>query len=98
MAGDEVVTALARLLRHRLIAMAGQAGRLGGPRFGMILPLAAGEAATQIDRLRAAFSSLNHRGRDGGDFHVSFRAGVAEARPGDSAAQLIARAEEKVVS
>lgn len=78
-AGDRVLVALARLLRTR-VGVRGQAYRLGGDEFGLLLPGAtAAEAAQVADGIvRAA------RAEPLGDVPVTVSVGVAASTPGTS--------------
>ena len=78
-AGDLVIRTLASLLRQRLRAVDG-IGRLGGEEFLAVLAnCGAGEAATILDGIRRRFAQIEFAGQ-GGVFHVTFSAGVAESR------------------
>jgi diguanylate cyclase (GGDEF)-like protein len=78
-AGDLVIRTLATLLRQRLRAVDG-IGRLGGEEFLAVLSnCGAAEAATILDGVRRRFAQVEFAGQ-GGVFHVTFSAGVAESR------------------
>lgn len=78
--GDQVLRSFARLIRRRL-RTSDVLGRYGGGTFGIVLPDAGIEAARGVlESIRADFSAMPHTAF-GGDFRVTFSAGVA-AFPG----------------
>jgi diguanylate cyclase (GGDEF)-like protein len=78
-AGDLVIRTLASLLRQRLRAVDG-IGRMGGEEFLAVLSnCGAAEAASILDGIRRRFAQIEFAGQ-GGVFHVSFSAGIAESR------------------
>jgi diguanylate cyclase (GGDEF)-like protein len=78
-AGDLVIRTLASLLRQRLRAVDG-IGRMGGEEFLAVLSnCGAAEAASILDGIRRRFAQIEFAGQ-GGVFHVSFSAGIAETR------------------
>jgi diguanylate cyclase (GGDEF)-like protein len=93
-AGDLVIRTLASLLRQRLRVVDG-IGRIGGEEFlGVLSNCAAGEAAGIVDGIRRRFAQIEFNGR-GGQFRVSFSAGVSESRGSThNAAELVAAADK----
>ena len=97
--GDEVLRCVAAHLQTQSRRAAGDralAGRHGGEEFLMLLPgLTLGEAAAALDGARAALARQVLRKADDGQVlgRVSFSAGVAQLRPGDSVDSLIDRAD-----
>jgi diguanylate cyclase len=94
--GDDVLCFVARHLADRLEAAGGSVGRLGGEEFvGLIPGLGVQAAAARIDRIRAELAGQVLRSAvDGSSMgRISFSAGVAEQRPGQSAERLIERAD-----
>ncbi len=76
--GDNVIRALARLLKQRLRKI-DSVGRYGGEEFAIILPQTHMAAAfKKLDEMRKGFSKLSHRTMEGGEFSVTFSAGLAE--------------------
>lgn len=93
-AGDLVIRTLASLLRQRLRAVDG-VGRMGGEEFLAVLSnCGAAEAATILDGIRRRFAQIAFAGQ-GGSFHVSFSAGVAESRGSThGSAELLSAADK----
>ncbi|MBX9754623.1 MAG: diguanylate cyclase [Pseudomonadaceae bacterium] len=74
--GDNVIRALANLLRQRLRRV-DSLGRYGGEEFMAVLPDCNGEqAVTILDEIRQQFSSIRFADEQS-EFHVSLSAGVA---------------------
>ncbi|MGI4876357.1 MAG: diguanylate cyclase [Janthinobacterium lividum] len=93
--GDEVLRHVARHLENG-VAAPGAVGRLGGEEFIAVLPdVSVGGATAAIDGLRAHLAGqLIRRNSDGTSLgRVTFSAGVAADRPGDSAEALLGRAD-----
>lgn len=94
--GDDVLRFVARHLADRLEKDGGFVGRLGGEEFVGVMPgTTAQSAAGRIDRVRADLAGQVLRSAaDGSSMgRISFSAGVAEHRAGQSADQLIERAD-----
>jgi diguanylate cyclase (GGDEF)-like protein len=93
-AGDLVIRTLATLLRQRLRAVDG-VGRMGGEEFLAVLSnCGAAEAAAILDGIRRRFAQIEFAGQ-GGVFHVSFSAGIAESRGSThGSADLLAAADK----
>lgn len=91
-AGDRVLAELGRLL----LADSGAgdlACRYGGEEFAVVLTDATlADGVRRIDALRARFGALAIAGPDG-PLGARFSAGVAQAEPGEQAAELFARAD-----
>lgn len=74
--GDNVIRALANLLRQRLRRV-DSIGRYGGEEFMAVLPECTGEQAVQVvDEIRHQFSKINFADKQS-EFYVSLSAGVA---------------------
>lgn len=100
-AGDEVLRGFAERVRSQLRKMdiigRGEVdstfGRYGGEEFLLLLPYAAGSsAASCMARLRKAVADAPFP-TSVGNMTVTFSAGVAQHKPGESNASLIARAD-----
>lgn len=94
--GDDVLCFVARHLADRLEKDGGAVGRLGGEEFVGLLPgVSVQAAAGRIDRIRAELAGQVLRSAvDGSSMgRISFSAGVAEHRDGQSAEQVIERAD-----
>ncbi|WP_336920967.1 histidine kinase N-terminal 7TM domain-containing diguanylate cyclase [Aquipuribacter sp. SD81] len=90
--GDEVLVALSRLLQAAAGAD-GVAARLGGEEFVLVLPgLTAGRAHDRVEDLRRRCGGVVVPARDG-TVRVSVSAGIAQLRPGQDAARLLAAAD-----
>ncbi|GLH69895.1 diguanylate cyclase [Geothrix rubra] len=75
--GDQVLRAFSRLLQQRL-RRTDALGRYGGEEFGIVLPdTELAEARALLEGLREDFAALRFHG-PGGDFGVSFSAGLAD--------------------
>jgi len=93
--GDQVLISLSRFLRQRL-RKTDVIGRYGGEEFGLILTGAPGDQAHMvIDRIRADFAKVEHP-RAGGEFCVSFSAGVASLESCRSAGELLLAADKSL--
>lgn len=91
-AGDALLQAVARLLREGL-SDATAVARWGGEEFAILLPgLPAAAAAERIDALRQRMQEPALQ-RIAPNLRLGFSAGVAERRPGESAASLLQRAD-----
>lgn len=89
--GDNVIRALANLLRQRLRRI-DSLGRYGGEEFMAVLPDCSGEQALRIlDEIRQQFSAIRFAGEQG-EFSVTLSAGIACAK-GQSADQLMEQAD-----
>jgi diguanylate cyclase (GGDEF)-like protein len=89
--GDNVIRALANLLRQRLRRI-DSLGRYGGEEFMAVLPDCSGEQAVRIlDEIRQQFSAIRFAGEHS-EFSVSLSAGIA-CMPGQSADQLMEKAD-----
>lgn len=98
MLGDEVLRCIAALLARHAARLGPDAlaGRYGGDEFMLLLPgLSVHEAAATLDIARAQLArQLIRRTVDGASLgRVTFSAGVAERRSGDSAERLTDRAD-----
>lgn len=92
-AGDQVIRAVANLLRQRLRKTDGL-GRYGGEEFALALADCDAEQAVQLlERIRQAFSELAFSSLQG-HFSATFSAGIAEANDADSLASLLERADQ----
>ena len=92
-AGDRVLQAMAKTLRNTARST-DVVGRWGGEEFVVLMSIReASEVQLACDRLRALVASA---AVPTGDRHirVTVSVGATEARPGDSAADLLARADE----
>ncbi len=93
--GDNVIRALANLLRQRLRKI-DRLGRYGGEEFVAVLPnCPAGQAQLILDEIREAFNALSFSGAEG-TFRCSFSAGISaceapEWRPDGQLEQADAR-------
>jgi diguanylate cyclase (GGDEF)-like protein len=93
LAGDQVLKALAYLLRQRL-RLSDFIGRFGGDEYLVVLPDTDGAAAQRtMDDIRENFASVEH---DTGDtiFGVTLSAGVAEYPDAATSHQLISAADK----
>lgn len=99
--GDEILRGFSDLVRgtaRELDVLARQDvddtfGRYGGEEFLLVMPHTAGAGATLcLDRIRAAVET-HAFATHAGPLQATFSAGVAEYRPGEPAADLLARAD-----
>ncbi|QRE75272.1 sensor domain-containing diguanylate cyclase [Methylobacterium aquaticum] len=94
LAGDEVLRAVARVLRRQVREPDETACRIGGEEFAVLLPGASGAAAAaRAERIRQALARLRipHVGNEGGVVTVSL--GVAEALPAETEGQCFSAAD-----
>ena len=91
--GDQVLKALAYLLRQRL-RMSDVLGRFGGDEYVVVLPDTDGAAAMEkMDDIRRNFAAIDHEtGR--GSFSVTLSCGVGEFPAAPTSHELIAAADE----
>jgi diguanylate cyclase (GGDEF)-like protein len=90
--GDGVLRSLALLLRRRL-RRSDLIGRFGGDRIAVVLPETEADMAEDLfDRIRLAFAGMIHGGADVAAT-ATFSTGIAAARPGRTAAELVRAAE-----
>jgi len=97
--GDQVLKLVAHLLTQTARENGGEAARFGGEAFALLLRGCALPRASQIaDRLRLQVAGKTVRNRRTGEIfgQVTLSIGVAFYRPGESAAQLVNRADEAV--
>ncbi|MES2817540.1 MAG: diguanylate cyclase [Pseudomonadota bacterium] len=91
-AGDNVIRALANLLRQRLRRV-DSLGRYGGEEFLAVLPDCSPDQAQQIlDEIRERFAELRFSAA-GNTFSVTFSAGIAATTSQSSARDLLERAD-----
>ena len=98
--GDRVLKLVAEALRDGEAA-GGFVGRYGGEEFLMMFEgLSASEAAAQIDDIRERLSERNLRVRESDRpiGQVTFSAGVAQLRDGEIAAELVSRADDRLLA
>lgn len=92
MAGDQVITRLARLLQRRM-RRTDAVGRYGGEEFAVILTNAGlDDARGVIDAVREAFAGMQH-GNEDGYFSATFSAGVASSAQHEHVEDLIEAAD-----
>jgi diguanylate cyclase (GGDEF)-like protein len=85
--GDRVLRSLSRLLSQRL-RQTDIIGRSGGEEFTIIMTGSnAEDARRKLEGVRASFAALAHFA-DGGEFRVTFSAGIASSPPWTEAAAL----------
>ena len=91
--GDQVLKALAYLLRQRL-RMSDVLGRFGGDEYVVVLPDTDGAAAVRkMDDIRRNFAAINHETAHG-PFSVTLSCGVGEFPKALTSHELIAAADE----
>ncbi len=89
--GDNVIRALANLLRQRLRRI-DSLGRYGGEEFMAVLPDCSGEQALRVlDEIRQQFSAIRFTSEQG-EFSVSLSAGIACAQ-GQNPSELMEQAD-----
>ena len=98
--GDAFLYKVARVIETALRQKTGEGflARYGGEEFAIVLPQAAlahaGEIAEEI-RQRVGLTSWQRRGHEGeAPLHATISIGVAQYRPGDTAASLVERADQ----
>jgi len=93
LAGDDALRTFADLLEAHL-RKDDVAGRLGGEEFAVVLPETDLEEATMVaDRMRGAFSAAPLALSGGVRISLTASFGIAELAPGQSAQQLVSRAD-----
>lgn len=93
-AGDNVIRALANLLRQRLRRI-DSLGRYGGEEFVAVLPECSALQARRIfDEIRVRFAALNFKAGDSDEFRVSFSAGIYETDGHTASGVLLERADQ----
>jgi len=91
--GDQVLKALAYLLRQRL-RMSDVLGRFGGDEYVVVLPDTDGAAALEkMDEIRRNFAAIDHE-TGHGSFSVTLSCGVGEFPTALTSHELIAAADE----
>lgn len=91
--GDQVLKALAYLLRQRL-RMSDVLGRFGGDEYVVVLPDTDGSAAKEkMDDIRRNFAAIDHETSQG-SFSVTLSCGVGEYPAALTSHELIAAADE----
>lgn len=91
-AGDQVIRGLSRLLQQRL-RRGDLIGRYGGEEFVVLMPATTAEDAVAVlTAIGTDFARLAHVA-EGGSFHATFSAGVAEARGHADADSLLLAAD-----
>ena len=92
--GDNVIRALANLLRQRL-RRGDSLGRYGGEEFTAVLPDCNLQQATEIiDAIRRRFAELQFNVNDGTTFSTTFSAGIAQSQQQLKASELIELADQ----
>lgn len=92
--GDNVIRALANLLRQRL-RRSDSLGRYGGEEFTAVLPDCNLQQATEIlDAIRLRFAELQFNAKDSTTFSTTFSAGIAQSQPQFKASELIELADQ----
>lgn len=93
-AGDNVIRALANLLRQRLRRI-DSLGRYGGEEFVAVLPECSALQARRIfDEVRVRFAALTFNAGDHQEFRVTFSAGICETDEHSAASVLLERADQ----
>ena len=91
--GDQILKALAYLLRQRL-RMSDVLGRFGGDEYVVVLPDTDGAAATEkMDDIRRNFAAIDHE-TGHGSFSVTLSCGIGEFPASLTSHELIAAADE----
>lgn len=92
--GDNVIRAMANLLRQRL-RRGDSLGRYGGEEFTAVLPECNLQQATEIlQAIRLRFADVQFNANDGSTFGVTFSAGIAQSQRHLKASQLIDLADQ----
>ncbi len=89
-AGDQVLRAVARLLR-RSVGQGGQVGRWGGEEFILVVPLSRTDALRLAERVRRDVEDS-----EVAEHYVTVSLGVASYRSGERAAQVFVRADQRL--
>ncbi|MCQ4324938.1 diguanylate cyclase [Stutzerimonas stutzeri] len=93
-AGDNVIRALANLLRQRLRRI-DSLGRYGGEEFVAVLPECSALQARRIfDEIRVRFAALSFNSGESHTFSVTFSAGISETDGRTTAGILLERADQ----
>lgn len=93
-AGDNVIRALANLLRQRLRRI-DSLGRYGGEEFVAVLPeCPASEAWRIFDEIRERFAALSFNASDARSFSVSLSAGISETDGSSAPDVLLGQADQ----
>ncbi|WP_313025368.1 diguanylate cyclase [Pseudomonas lopnurensis] len=93
-AGDNVIRALANLLRQRLRRI-DSLGRYGGEEFVAVLPECSALQARRIfDEIRGRFAALSFNSGDARTFSVTFSAGISETDGRTAPGILLERADQ----
>jgi diguanylate cyclase (GGDEF)-like protein len=91
--GDQVLKALAYLLRQRL-RLSDMLGRFGGDEYVVVLPDSNGGAAKEmLNVIRQHFNAIEHA-TDNGQFTVTLSCGVAEFPRASTTLELISAADD----
>lgn len=92
--GDNVIRAIANLLRQRL-RRGDSLGRYGGEEFIAVLPECNLQQATEIlEAIRLRFADVQFNANDSSTFSVTFSAGIAQSQPQLKASTLIELADQ----
>ena len=93
-AGDNVLRALANLLRQRLRRI-DSLGRYGGEEFVAVLPECTALQARRIfDEIRVRFAALSFYGGDSQEFYVTFSAGICQTDGRTASGVLLERTDQ----
>ncbi len=93
-AGDNVIRALANLLRQRLRRI-DSLGRYGGEEFVAVLPECSAQQARRIfDEIRERFAALSFNAGESHEFQVTFSAGICETSGQLASGVLLERADQ----
>jgi len=91
-AGDAVLRGLAQHAQNQ-IRQVDKFGRWGGEEFLLMLPsISSVDAMSAVERLRVSVETLSYPGYP--DLHITFSAGLAQAKPGETLEHLVERADE----
>lgn len=92
--GDNVIRALANLLRQRL-RRGDSLGRYGGEEFTAVLPECNLQQATEIlEAIRLRFADVQFNANDSSTFSATFSTGIAQSQPQLKASELIELADQ----